>query len=284
LGATATALATAARQEGAARRHLRALDACLQAVEDANERGETVVSPALAARLRARVPAIRPGMPTADALDCVFDRQQAAMRPGAGPRCISEGEARALTERIRDGVEEVGLLLLEARRRRAWVALGYPTWERYVRAELGLSRTRSYELLYHGEVVRALRAAAGGFGIPNISPYAALQIKGHLGEVQETIRRRLRGVTSEAEAALAVRAAVEEVRRRVARPPARGAGDPDRRLRDAIACLARLPPPAELARRVDDEEALRLAGQAARWLTEFARAVSERRTVAQGEE
>ena len=49
--------------------------------------------------------------------------------------------------------------MLEAHDRRAWQALGYPTWEQYVKKEFNLSRSRSYQLLDRAKVTHALFAA-----------------------------------------------------------------------------------------------------------------------------
>src|SRR5919106_4677116 len=68
--------------------------------------------------------------------------------------------ARELTNRIKTGLEgifdqiyEVEQLLLEAHNRRAWQALGYKTWEEYVKTEFDLSRRRSYQLLDQARVI-----------------------------------------------------------------------------------------------------------------------------------
>jgi hypothetical protein len=80
---------------------------------------------------------------------------------------ISVEDAQALTKLIKDGLEDifdrvhgVAQLILEARNRRAWQALGYSTWEQYVKKEFALSRSRSYQLIDQALVVTSLREAA----------------------------------------------------------------------------------------------------------------------------
>jgi membrane-associated HD superfamily phosphohydrolase len=80
---------------------------------------------------------------------------------------ISPDAARDLTKLIKDRLEdifgqihEVEQLILEAHDRRAWQALGYSTWEQYVKKEFALSRSRSYQLLDQARVVNRLREAA----------------------------------------------------------------------------------------------------------------------------
>jgi hypothetical protein len=286
----------------AARRWLRVLDACLYALEDASERGETVVPERLVAKLSMHVRGLHAGMSTADALDRVFQQQQVAMLGCHGPDCFTEAEARALTDRIKSGVGQASLLLLEAHKRRVWAVLGYRTWETYVRQEFGLSRTRSYELVYHGEVIREIQAATGMFGIPNITPYVALQVRANLEEVTEALKVRTRNARSEAESAAVVAEVLEHLRARLARhrstrpspasPEDRkanvdagelaGAGQrldivDRRRLLDAIRYLAAMPAVREVIAQIEagDEEDSLLARRAAQWLSEFAETWTE---------
>jgi hypothetical protein len=60
--------------------------------------------------------------------------------------------ARDLTDRIRAGVSDVAELLHRAHEGRAWVALGYPSWAEYCKAEFEMSKTRSYQLLDFVEI------------------------------------------------------------------------------------------------------------------------------------
>jgi len=208
------------------RRRLRALDACLEAVEDARERDEQVVSAELAERLRALVPGLQPRMSIAHAHDLVLEQQERVLlrlRPGGGRRAadrreeavapLDEAAARGLTDRIRAANAHGCLLLLEANEGRAWFALGYPSWARYVRDEFGLSRSRAYELLEQARVLQSLRRGLGLTGVPDVSPYAAAQVKPRLAEVVRAVERRRDGLSEDRVLAL-VRAAVDEVRGR----------------------------------------------------------------------
>lgn len=55
---------------------------------------------------------------------------------------LSPSEARALTDRIKVAVDVVWELVIDAYQRRAWVALGYATWDDYTTREFGTSRLR----------------------------------------------------------------------------------------------------------------------------------------------
>lgn len=210
------------------RQRLHVLDACLGAVEDARERDEVIVSDELAVRLRGLVPGLRPRMSIAHAHELVLARQERLLlllRPG-GHRAgvqrdhlvepsppLDESAARQLTDRIRVTTSHLCLLLLEASEGRAWFALGYPSWARYVRDEFGLSRSRAYELLEQARVLQTLRRALGLSGVPEVSPYAAAQVKPRLAEVLRAVERRREGLPEERVLAL-VRVAVDEVRGR----------------------------------------------------------------------
>ena len=321
---------------------LRALDGCLQELEDANERGEVRVSSRLARRLERRVPWLIPGMLLADAIEGVFKQQESYLRCEAdelavawstgrrsrlrsgegragrrhlGPEAglvepMTEAEARALTERIKTQMHHVCMLVLEAHQRRAWQALGYATWEGYIRHEFGLSRSRSYQLLDQGRVLLALQVALGVPGIPELSADAAGEIKFRLAEVIDEIRRRAVTAASADQVRRIVVEVVQMKRAQIAaarngggsgsrpRLPAAEPGDlgagpaagslevmgssPPRALGEVVEFLAALPPPAEMLGRLSREERDRLTGleRAVRWLTDFAAEYAGRRSTA----
>lgn len=74
---------------------------------------------------------------------------------------MSEAAARRLTEKIRRAVESIDTMLLEAYEGRAHDALGYDTWDRYVKTEFGLSRSEGYRKLDQAKVTRELVNATG---------------------------------------------------------------------------------------------------------------------------
>jgi hypothetical protein len=203
----------------------RQLDMCLTILEDAHERDEQIVSPVISAKVRPFVSGIVTGMPTAQALDIVFRAQNDCLHSvtrGTGhdddgtpdevdissltePETGARGDhgsmaepldaraARALTETIKSAANNFSLLLLEAQERQACMALGYRTWERYVRHEFGLSRTRSYELLDHGRLIRAIQATTGVSLIADIPPYAARKVKPYFNQFIAGLKSRVAG-------------------------------------------------------------------------------------------
>ena len=102
--------------------------------------------------------------------------------------CTPE-QARALTDRIKVGVEAVWHLIVQAYEDRAWAALGYSSWDDYCTREFGTSRLRLpreerqdvvASLRESGLSIRAIAAATGDgvatvkraldAGVPNGTP------------------------------------------------------------------------------------------------------------------
>lgn len=102
---------------------------------------------------------------------------------------LGKDEARMLTDEIQRTVTRLWLLVTEAHDRAAHFALGYESWDDYVRGELKMSPSRSYQLLDTGHVMRAL--AEAGANIEAIAPPPArvvAKIKDRLPEVRKVAR------------------------------------------------------------------------------------------------
>lgn len=194
------------------------------------ENGERLVSHRLARSLGSGVVTIAAGIPISEAMDAVFREQEALLeqrtarlgddggrltarerhgrdagidsadaiqsvsadefeQPTLPP--LSLREAQVLTARIKSEMNQVCLLLAEAHDRRVWKVLGYKTWEQYVRKEIGYSRSRSYEILDQAKAIRSIQAAVGTTKVPEISAYAARQIKPYLPELSDEIRKAI---------------------------------------------------------------------------------------------
>jgi hypothetical protein len=181
-------------------------------------------------------------------------------------------------------MHQVSVLLLEAHRRQVWKPLGYHSWERYVRTEFGISRSRSYELLDHGTVVTAVMRTAKLTTWPSITAHAAQKLKQQLPLLLDTISRRTATLGPE-QTQNVIPLIVRDLNRQQPRVayPAKGNTNADGRnqggqaetsltsLYAAIECLASLDPPAEVARRVPADDWPRFArlSKAILWLTEF---------------
>lgn len=286
------------RQHGDVKRsNLKLLDSYLQELEDANEANRPTVTEQMAVQIQTHVPAVRPGMPVSTAINLVLREQErflvsaapVAEAPEESPEPLDEVGARDLTEQIKHATRQVCLLLHEAHRRRAWQALGYPSWEGYVQGEFGLSKSRSYELLDQSRVIRAMQAAAGTSATPEISAYCAEQIKPYLPEMIERVRVMTIG-TSEREALSIVHEVVRERRHLIDQERGRrlallGRGDDGSpkqarltQLRQAIGQLASMPPVGEVIASLEGTDVNHFDGvdQALDWLEEFVEAWQRR--------
>jgi hypothetical protein len=303
------------------RSRIHALDNCLEHLEAASEGGARQVSPKLAARISKMVPSVAAGITISEALDLVFKEQEAVQRfdPDRelssvdGTKGSSVGRlderadpidrtaAQVLTDQIKEALEPPSLLLLEAHERRAWYALGYRSWEAYARLEFGLSRSRSYELIDHGRVIKAVMTAARLKSLPEISAYAAEQLKPALGFALEQIASRVSEDAGETHARQVVREVVARTRADLKKSAAaassraivalhetngaRSSGDHAvceesypretmRQLRSIIEFLIELPNPEAVLRQVshDDQDCLAGIAVAAGKLTDLATA------------
>lgn len=108
------------------------------------------------------------------------------------PAALSKTEATKLTKKIKEATDHLWYLLIDAHEGKAWRALGYASWEAYVKAEFGMGRSRSYQLLDQGKVVEALRDATGDLSTSvDISEAAARDLKDDLPAVTGAIKARV---------------------------------------------------------------------------------------------
>jgi hypothetical protein len=145
-----------------------------------------------------------------------------------------------------------------------------------------VSRTRSYELLDQARVLRTIQAAARLSDLPDISAYAATQIRARLDRVAQTIRDRIESGHTVAIGEV-ISEVVREHRAQVFAQDQRGRGRSHRRravedtgparLYEAVDLLAGMPPPPEFAAEVLSYGGASRLGpleEALGWLTEFA--------------
>lgn len=138
-----------------------------------------------------------------------------ALRAGADLAVpLTTDQARKLTESIRNASEVLWVLIAQAHAGKAWQALGYETWEGYVKAEFDMSRSRSYQILDQARVIAAIEAAVPEGTRIQMSEAAARDLKGVLDEVVPSIRERTDGLEA-SEATIVLGEIVEEQRERL---------------------------------------------------------------------
>lgn len=138
---------------------------------------------------------------------------------------MTPAEARRLTDRIRGRFTELKQLVLDAYEGQIQIALGYVTWEAYVDAELSISRVHSYRLMEAARAERALEqvlaehhprvTVANG---DKITVPESLVRGINLDRAIETVRGRLNGERSAAEALAVFRSVADEMRRQPPEP------------------------------------------------------------------
>ncbi|MHA6686361.1 hypothetical protein [Mesorhizobium sp. A556] len=109
------------------------------------------------------------------------------------PAELSKAEAKKLTQKIKTAVDELWPLFTKAHEGKAWKALGYLTWEAYVKAEFGMGRSRAYQLLDKGEVIQAI-ADATGTDVQRVGQISARDVeavKDDLPAVTEQIKAKV---------------------------------------------------------------------------------------------
>lgn len=127
---------------------------------------------------------------------------------------LSLEEARELTERIRSTAEQLWALLARAHAGRAWLALGYPSFEAYVREEFGISRSRAYQILDQAKVIQAIEAATPPGTSVHVTEAEARDIKPVLdSHVLPEISKRTQGLSTD-EASAVVNDIIDEYRDR----------------------------------------------------------------------
>lgn len=173
---------------------------------------------------------------------------------------LDEHRARQLTDHIRQAADDLWALLLEAHEGRAWAALGYPTWEAYVRTEFDMSRRRAYQLVDQGLVIREIQAATGVCTDVHIPEAATRDLKPHLEIVRDAIRQAIEDVPEERVAEI-VAEVVEQERTRIIQR---------RRDRQELAELAAEHDPGPDFDWARDQELLREGGAIARVIRELA--------------
>ena len=107
---------------------------------------------------------------------------------------LSMDQAVKLTETIRNASEVLWVLISRAHAGKAWLALGYESWEGYVYAEFDMSRSRSYQILDQGKVIREIQTAVPEGTEIHMTEAAARDLRGILDEVIPQIKEKTEGL------------------------------------------------------------------------------------------
>lgn len=130
---------------------------------------------------------------------------------------LNKEEAEELTEHIRSTADVLYVLIARAHAGQAWKPLGYSSFEKYVKAEFDISRSRAYQFLNQAHVIEAITAAAPEGTHIKISEAAARDLKNFVDELAPDIARNTEGLSG-SEAGDVVEDLVNEYRERSKKP------------------------------------------------------------------
>lgn len=123
---------------------------------------------------------------------------------------MSEEQAKDITDAIRSAATATYVLLRQAHEHKAHKALGYDTWETYVRAEFDMSAQRSYQLLNLDRTIAMIEEATPEGTEVKLTEKQARDIKRELPRITERIQEETADLTPEEAAARAAEILKEE--------------------------------------------------------------------------
>lgn len=103
---------------------------------------------------------------------------------------LEEDEAREITDRIKSTTNLLYLLIKRAHAGKAWKALGYTSFESYVKEEFNYSRSYAYKLLNQANVIEAIESVAPEGTEVYVGELTARGLKKSLPELLEAIEER----------------------------------------------------------------------------------------------
>lgn len=103
---------------------------------------------------------------------------------------LDESEAREITEKIKGTTNLLYLLIKRAHAGKAYKALGYSSFEAYVREEFNYSRSYAYKLLNQANVIEAIESIVPEGTEIYVGELTARGLKGSLPELLEDIEER----------------------------------------------------------------------------------------------
>lgn len=115
---------------------------------------------------------------------------------------LEEQEAREITERIKSTTNILYLLIKRAHAGKAWKALGYSSFESYVREEFNYSRSYAYKLLNQANVIEAIEAVVPEGTEVYVGELTARGLKQSLPELLDEIEEKASSASPEEAAAI----------------------------------------------------------------------------------
>lgn len=108
---------------------------------------------------------------------------------------LNEEEAREITNKIRTTTNVLYLLIARAHAGKAHLALGYSSFEAYIKEEFNYSKSYAYKLLNQANVIKAIEEVAPEGTQVYVSDATARGLKASLNEFVPELEERLQGAT-----------------------------------------------------------------------------------------
>jgi hypothetical protein len=128
---------------------------------------------------------------------------------------LNREEALELTERIKDTTNALYILIKRAHAGRAYAALGYSTFEEYVKREFDISRSYAYRLLTQANVIEAIESVVPADATFSLNVSQANALKPVLPEMLAELQERTADLPGD-EASALITQVVEEQREKEA--------------------------------------------------------------------
>ncbi len=106
---------------------------------------------------------------------------------------LNADEAREITNRIRTTTNVLYLLIARAHAGKAHIALGYTSFENYIKEEFNYSKSYAYKLLNQANVIKAIEEVAPEGTQVYVSDATARGLKASLNEFVPELEERLEG-------------------------------------------------------------------------------------------
>jgi hypothetical protein len=125
---------------------------------------------------------------------------------------LDADSAREITERIKTTTNVLYMLVKRAHAGKAYIALGYDSFEKYVRAEFDFSKVYAYRLINQANFIEAIEAKLPEGAQIHVSEPVSTKLKKALPELLEEIEERVDGIEDPDEAGAVIEDIIRERR------------------------------------------------------------------------
>lgn len=125
---------------------------------------------------------------------------------------LDADSAREITERIKTTTNVLYMLVKRAHAGKAYLALGYDSFEKYVRAEFDFSKVYAYRLINQANFIEAIEAKLPDGAQIHVSEPVSTKLKKALPELLEEIEERVDGIEDPDEAGAVIEDIIRERR------------------------------------------------------------------------